>query len=182
MAKMCDFTDPGASPAILTKCWDVCLNRLSHYTQISTIARKCHRVLQETDKRCATTLQSRHPKPTGTATLSKTAAPTDVIEKATRCETECTQGQDVSVNDAAPFASTALRNVGAERPRNEDFRINMSSTTSNLPETTHLEQEAQFSEFLDGNFAELNSLDLMSWPNFPYLAQLETGFLDYITA
>lgn len=181
MAKMCDFTDPGASPAILTKCWDACLKHLSHYTQISTIARKCHGVLQETDKRCAITLQSRRPKSTGTAPLLKTAAPMNVMQKGTHRETERAQGQDIPASDTAPFGSTTLQTIGAQPPRTEDFQFDMSSTAPNLAGTSHLELEPQFPEFIEDSFAELNSLDLISWPNLPYLAQLETGFLDYTT-
>lgn len=178
MAKMCNVTDPSTIPANLTDSANLCLKNLSRYTEISTIARKCYAILQEAGKRGSTNQQPQHVKPSGPMILSRPAVPVNATQSPVRRPTECAQGMEIQpVNDIQPLASTTVQTLGSQFPRYEASQVDTSFRAQAPPEASFSEQDIQHSGVLGDDFTELNSFDPVSWPNFPNLAQLESGFL-----
>ena len=174
MGRLCKFNGQTVSSGSLATSWDLCLKHLSRYTKMSSIAKKCHDLLQENAKRLLSKPQRQMPKPTSSA------------PETTRASTRRASPQnDESVFPAAldtttgPVLPSTGQPLASQGPINEEIYLQTSVLPGESPFYSDPELDAQFFEPMYDEMGELGPSDALPWPALPYLSQLETGFLHF---
>ena len=174
MGQLCKFNEPIVSYSSLATSWELCLKHLSHYTKMSSIAKKCHNLLQENAKRLLSESQRQFPKmifsaPETTRPLIRRASPQS--NESILSTTSATMTGPVVLSTGQPLPSPG--------PINEEIYLQMPVFGGNCPVSPATELDAHFFETMNNDMGDLDPSDPLAWAALPYLSQLETGFLDF---
>ena len=174
MGQLCRFNAPTVSHGSLATSWDLCLGHLSRYMKMSSIAKKCHNLLQENAKRLLFKSQRQIPKLTSN------------VPETTRPSTRRASPQ----NDERNFPGASDRTTGAIPPGtgyplppqgliSEEIYLQTPMLAGECPVYSDTELDVQFFEAMSNDMGDLEPSDNLPWPALPYLSQLETAFLDF---
>ena len=174
MGRLCKFNGLTISYGSLATSWELCLKHLSRYTKMSSIAEKCHNLLQENAKRLLSKSQRQMPKLTS-------AAPETTRPSTRRASPQ--NEESIFPNASDTTTGSVLTSTGQPLPSqgtmNEEIYLQTSVLAGEGPVYPDPELDAQFFETMYNDMGELDPSYTLPRPALPYLSQLETGFLDF---
>ena len=175
MGRLCKFNDQTVSYGSLATSWDLCLQHLSRYTKMSSIAKKCHDLLQENAKRLLSKPTRQMPKPRSSAPETRRASTRRASPQ--NDESIFLAASDTTTGPALPSTGQLLPSQG---PISEDIYLQTSVLPGECTVYSDPELDAHFFEPIYNDMGELDPSDTLPWPALPYISQLETGFLHFI--
>lgn len=174
MGQLCKFNDLTVSYGSLATSWELCLKHLLHYTKMSSIANKCHNLLQENAKRLLSKSQRQMPKLI--SSVPETTRPSTRRASPQNDESFFPTASDTRTGPVLPSTGQTLPYQG---PFNEEIYLQTPVLGGECPVFPDAELDAQFFETMNNDMGELDPADTLPWPALPYISQLETGFLEF---
>lgn len=188
LGRLCSFPSSSISIVSLAKSWDICLERISRYANLSTIAKKSHKVLHESAQRLLHVNQDRSRLSLANEQLlNQNPTYTSSRDSSSRTEGNVPQIELRKSKSNPSLPSNSLTTIGtghslgADQPMAVTDELNAyftSATTSDFP-SLHSTYEDELSTNMlnvsSGNdFADLNGvINHNLWSFTPYLSQLE---------
>ena len=176
IAQLCDFSsfNQGTATPDIVEFLTLCLDYLSRYSNISAMARNCHRFLAESAKR--RTVAKLHPQRLRSGRVSSKP----VAENTTDLRvTQRGKDQTGCIGTSGPHSSINML------PDIQQYDVGAAGTQTRTPfslladtEEAGMSSEPETITQDSGFYGELDWLDSISWPVLPPLSELETGLFD----